>query len=271
MKKSFLLFLLISVVFAACSSDDDDDDNGIENNGVPILSVKATACVDVSARSNWTIKFNWEGGHPYYKTTLDGDTLQAVPQSDDEVAYFGKNRTENEVYMQGLMPSIYVFFSPNDYFGDVKSTNTSVPPSSILVADQSTIEGLTRADALYCSYKGIVTRSLTDVKLIHKNALLDFELIGVPSGAKLIIPYGGSTNYTPYKSGENSYKVICLTQGSSKVIVLQISGKNYSIENSIELKNDRHYTFKLRFDDVNKKLLVDDMAVTVWSSEGDLF
>ncbi|HJD76275.1 MAG TPA: hypothetical protein K8W04_09500 [Bacteroides reticulotermitis] len=267
MKRSSTFFLASGLFFmlsvTSCSSDDDSVD---EPKGIAVQSVQATSCVSLSERQDWILRLGSVWAAPSYQFTTAGKNLVGTPQNENECFHFNKKYMEGELPYMGYIPSTSIYLTHKEYYPS-NSTRTNVVLILPDVCDQSTLEGLKKADALYGGYKGVITSHITGIELIHRNTLLEFACTDMPDNYQIILPLDNSLGYTPYKVGLDSYKVICLSGGLSQNIGIRVGSDTYQADSELALKADTHYKFTLRFDKIQKKLLIENLVETVWSEE----
>lgn len=264
------LILFTLILNMSC---DDKNKYEPEYYGVPITSVEATSCVDLTGRENWKVKFGSESGRFSYQLTLNEKQMRATPMNEKEVQHFSKGYKEGTIPFQGYMPSLTILLVSDNYYPKSKTriSQPSINDELVIpnITNQTTKEGLREVDVLHCKYKGIIQNDLTEVQFTHKNALIDFELIDIPQGAKINIPLYNEINYLPYRMDSSNYRVICKIVKDQK-IEMKMGSKIYTTEPGLALKNDTHYQCKIRFDSEKEKLLIEDLRETVWSEEGDI-
>ena len=261
-KTNLIYFTLIASLFFVTSCGDDDNDE-IINKGVPINSIEASSTTSLEGRNDWVFNL---GSTVNYKFEIDGKALKATP--DSEIQYFKEKCKEGEVYMNGLMPSLSVYFQPKDYYTTILDTRTSVEPRYPNIINQETKEGLIYADILRGGYKGVVSKDIRDLKLVHENSLLDIELVNLPTGYKMEIPFVRTDlNYKPYKIKENAYRVVYAIQ-STNVYIKNGAG---SIVEKFDLPaaSDQHYTIKVYYNETTNSF-TSSSTVSGWSDVGDV-
>lgn len=259
------VILLFSGCLFSCSDDGEDD----KPEAVAVKSVEIVSCIDLTQRKDWNLRFGygWRDGI-FYNFKIDGKNISADSPKKD-LYHFDEEYKEG----QKLGPSnnTYIRFVPDGYFPMDNSELRSTPPTPPAIQDQSTLEKLIKADALFCSYEGIVTGDLKDVKFIHENVLLEFETIDIPENAEIrLMGSSGRFDITPYKVSEGNYKVIILSKipGGTNYIAIKIGEDSYNLEFNYNRESDIHHIFKLRLD--NEKLVIENMKSSIWSEDGDV-
>lgn len=256
-KSISLLMLTLSVLFGFSCSDDNDNP---EQEGLILKTVKAESCVDLSERSNWDfmLGYGWRDGIKY-NFRVDGKKIEASFQAGDAY-YFPTKYNEGDIIKPNSGDAYIRFVSP-EYFPTSKTTTRSLPAPPPQIQDQSTREKLILADALYCKYSGIVSSDLTGIELIHENILLDFQLVDVPEGAKVVI----EQNYPsikPFRENPTQYKAIVLHTGF--FLVVTVNGIHYSsyFESN---RNDTYFKFDVKINTKTKELDIENQEKSKWS------
>jgi hypothetical protein len=160
----------------------------------------------------------------------------------------------------------------------VEEKTRSTPPVPPDIANQTTMEKMLRADKLSAYYSGVVSENLTDVELTHANALLEFEVAGVPANTKVFV--NSYMTITPFKAGSNEYKAIVPAEGGEfdADVVISTGGKLYaaSLRETMQTKShpitgpgyiqrDTRYKFIAEFDSTNKILQIKEVQKSQWS------
>jgi len=247
--------VLLSGLLISCG-DDDNKEPDVEKDGVAVKTVFLTSSVDIAERPGWEF---WVAGYTYnYSITDKG--IEATPK--DKPYRFDSQYEAGGHVGEGIGPVIE-FVSP-DYY----PVSKSIGPEPPRIGDQSTPEKLLLADKLSRYYSGTVTENLTNVDLIHSNALLDFQLVDMPAGADVRV--GSITLITPYKESENHYKAIVLAEGGEfqAYITVKIEGETYTAyPTEAHMRRDTHYTFTVKFNPEKQNLYIEDLKQSVWSEE----
>lgn len=266
MKKYFYLLLVcFSAVLISCDSDNDV----VGDKGIAVKSIQASSCVDLSDRPDWVLLVDFL---PYNYKKEGNSSLMATVK--DKTCHFNAGYEKGSTVRYGSGPAIQLV-APGYY---VEKNTKSTPPLPPDVADQTTLEKMMRADKLSTYYDGIVSEDLTDVELTHANALLQFEMTGVPSNAKVFVD--SYMEITPYKAGDNKYMAIVLAEGGEfdAHIIISTGGEFYSaslretmktkshpITGPGHIQRDTHYKFTVEFDSTKKVLQIKDIEKSKWS------
>lgn len=268
MKQTFrCLAIALTLVFLySCSNDDKP-----EEKGIAVKSVKAFTTVDLSDRSDWIFKVNY---NEYNHTSNDRNINATVK---DNLSHFHSAYPEGSKVKKGQGPTIQLI-SP-DYYPKTKDVGPPTPN----ISDQSSAEKFLVADVLSCYYEGLVSEDLTEVPLTHANALLEFEIVGAPDYAEVSVfslmtikPYRISDSYGPFAYGyTNKYKAIVLAEGGefSALVAVKIGNEVYqttSLSGGSYMKRDTRYKFSVRFDEAKKTLSIEDLIKSTWSEDDNL-
>jgi len=262
--KIYLLLLPLSIIIS-CNNDDPKE----EIQGVEVKSVNAISCVDLSNRSDWEFRVM----NIPYDYTANGKNIMAKVK--EQSYYFHNSYPQGTNIPIGGGPVIQLV-SP-DYYAVEKSKST--PPLPPNIHDQTSIEKLRKADVLSNYYYGNVSEDLVNVELTHANALLEFELINIPSDAEVKV--SSYMDITPYREEDNNYKAIVLAEGGEydatisvriggtpyQVSVLSATSKSSPLPASGYILRDTHYKFTVKFDEDKKSLSIENMQRTKWSKQ----
>jgi len=259
----FTLAVIFLPVFFSCSDNDDDK----LPDEVAVKTVKAISCIDLSDREDWLLRFGyaWYKGNCYNYAITDR-IITGSPKS--QPFSFGEGYKEGDI-LSGSNGRMYIRFVSPGYFPDDTPLSKMTPAAPPAIEDQSTLDKLVKADALFCQYTDVVTSDLTNLKLIHENNLLDFETVDIPAGTVVRILGNYSINeIIPYRQDQTHYKVVILSKDMGTSIAV-CKGNNilYAVKTDFNRKADRHYTFTLRFDNDKESLVIEDLNETVWSEE----
>lgn len=265
--KKYVCLLLISVC-AGLMSCNRSDNEAAEESGIAVKSIQANSCVDLSNRANWVLLVNYLP----YNCTKEGSGLMATVH--EKACHFKASYEEGSMISYGAGPAIQLV-DPGYYVDKRTKSTAPIPPD---IADQTTLEKMLRADKLSTYYSGIVSENLTGVELTHANALLEFEVIGVPANTEVLVD--SYMRITPFKAGDNEYKAIVLAEGGEfdARIMISIGGKFYSaslretmqtrshpITGPGHIQRDTQYKFTVEFDSTNKVLKIKDVQKRQWS------
>lgn len=267
MKLNFTLLMAILACGMLLSCDDDDKKE--EPAGVAVKTVNATACVDLSNRSHWEFTVMYCP----YDYTISGKGIQATIK--DEPYHFDNSYPEGSHVSLGGGPVIRLV-APG-YYPKVETKETSPTPPDI--SDQTTPEKLLKADVLSTYYSGNVSENLTGIELTHANALLEFDLVGVPTGSEVRV--GSYMQITPYKESDNRYKAIVLAEGGEfdAYVAVQIDGtvhvvyildyvtKSSPLTGEGYIQRDTRYTFTVAFDKEKNTLTIENLQRSKWSDK----
>lgn len=258
--KSLYNLIITSLIIIAGASCNNDDAEG--KQGIAVDSVTAVPCVDLTNRAGWLLRIGY-GSPSYYKYTVHGKTISASPQN--EPYRFEKSlKPGDEV---PIASGAYIYFSSPQYLHPAKTDVSYNVPD---ISDQSTIEKLYNADLLYSVYTGKVSNHLTDVSLIHANAMLEFELLDIENETELRIN-SARLRILPYQDKINPFLYRAIVPGIdgeyNAGVMMQIDGETYNADLTEHTKTDTHYKFTVHFDKKQKKLLIENLQESKWSEE----
>lgn len=262
----FSVFSIIAVCLTAfMSSCGDDDDKELIEGRIPLKTINATSCIDLSDRSDWIFSVMYS----QYNSTINGSAI--IAEVNEKPYYFDKSYALGSSVPLGNGPVIRLV-SP-EY--NTKETKAIGPPPPN-IADQTTLKKLMAADVLSTYYSGEVLENI-DISLTHANALLDFEFKDLPVNAEVAVQ--SLVNISPYKDG-NNYKAIVLAEGGeySASISVKIGNENLSVAVPVSnptkssplpsgnyILRDTRYKFTVKYDADKKALSIDDLHRTKWS------
>lgn len=268
MKKAFYLMPVVLLSSGLFSCNDDNNDSDEKKKGLPIESVDAISCIDLSDRTDWILQVS----NNTYDYTADGKRIEAVAKKSPSC--FGSSYVEGSNVSVGVGPAIRLM-SPAYYPNKITRALGPTPPD---IRDQSTPEKLLVADMLSCYYSGIVSKNLENVQLTHANALLEFDVDGIPADAQIIV--GSYMEITPYVQN-GIYRAIVLAEGGEysaqiyvktgneirSVSVLSGLTKSLPLPGGNSIMRNTRYSFTVRYDREKESLSIENLCRTRWSGE----
>jgi len=251
MKLNYLLPAIIAVLllgFTSCSDDDKE-----EKPGTPLNKINFISNLDLSNRAGWLLHIN---NLEYTYTPTEGGII-AIPK--DKPYHFKYGVTE-------VRPSNwpYTILSSPDYF----VTSKSLPPPTPNIGDQSTLEKLRNCDRLYAVYQGAVNEEISNVELKHSDALLDFDVVGLPAGFTVKAFQLSTLEITPYKE-DNNYKAVVLANFGTYQAHVHIMKNNelHTYATIEELRSGTHYKFTVKYDEKTQKITLENLQSNPWTED----
>lgn len=244
---------VIGVLLFSCKKD-----KTVQILEIPVESVSfAIKDIDLNERRDWVLS---GGGQPY-SFTIENDTLHAVPINDPYVLRFEKQEYAFNYIGFGLI-------SPDYHKKKTTTTQRTIYATSPVrifpnITDQSTEAKLKNADALIAINYKTPSGNIKDARFIHQNVLIDFETVSLPENAVVTVLQSEETK--PFNYKPNFYKAIVV---AVPVLSVKAGDETYKVQlvHPQGLSGNTHYTFKVIFDTVNKKLSIADLAAAKWSA-----
>lgn len=250
--KSSITIFVLSVFILSCTKPEFDS-SGIE---IPIEFISfAVTDIDLSDRQDWKLF----GGNQEYSFVIQEDTLRALPLMHPYILRYSKPE-----YAFNYIG--FVLFAPNYYdnYTVQRSIYATQPTFPVFpnITDQRCETGLNSADELIAINYVTPSENIKDAKFIHKNILIDFETVGVPTDA--VVTVLQKEEIMPFNYQPQFYKAIVV---GTPEIVIKWGGETFKTQltHPNGLTGNTHYTFKVVFNADNKTLFITDLTSTVWS------
>jgi hypothetical protein len=253
------LLILSCSVFISCRKDSKVNSGKIT---VPVETLKAgVENTDISIRSNWKLVLY----HSYYIAKVNGDTVTGTPEAKPHSFLTGSD--DLMPLLPDEEPGIF-FFSVGYIDGPEFLVVKDGPPAFPNIRDQATLNDLVNADMLFGKYSGFALKNLSNIKLVHANALLDFETENLPAGAELKLLDLGRP-FTPFQYEANHYQAIVTGNWHSTTntsVSVKTATKEYKADiiNNADLKGNTRYHFKLTLN--NEQLVVENLDTSSWGA-----
>lgn len=258
---AYLYALSLFSIIVGCSNDEDSKPNEKET---PVKKIEAHINFDLSKRSDWTLSM---GGY-IYDYEIHDNKLIGTPK--DEPFHYAAGMEETNGSTEVILRS------------STPQNRLNMPKTPEFV-DQSSIEKFIIEDMLVGRYKGKVKEEITNLKLVHYNALLDFKVTNIPENAEIFIKQQDKQTITPLKDENkaNSYKAIVWSSNKYEEIklIIKISEKTYETVLREEVKKSRSLAY--HFDGIGNgsivnfigrinaedKLVIEELSIDSWAEE----
>jgi hypothetical protein len=257
--KTHHLLIIISIFCFACNEKNNPDTPQEKSFSIETLLVSST--INLSDRSNWNFHL---GGNEYIYQIKD-TLITATPK--DKPYRLIYNVDNNGAIIPITDVPLVSLFSEDYYY----PTGCSECPPKPNIKDQSTAIKLNNADMLYGAFSGMPSSNLSGIRLIHVNALLDFDVQNLPAGSTVTV--SGFEPITPLQDATDHYKAIVLPSTIGTAIVnIKTTDSTYRVEVTNSkireyVEPDKHYTFTVRFSQDTKEVVIENSIVTKWSDE----
>lgn len=257
MNKCFSGLLVALLLSMTACSDSDKTPEGELQKGIAIKSIEAISDVDLSARSGWLFRVGFSTPDcVYYNYAVEGNKLHASSADEENTYHFDKRWEEGHIL--GKASRLVCYFQDKRYF---RSTNVrSMPPERPDILDQSTEELFLIADRLEGIYTGAVRSDISALKLVHANALIEFQIEGIDANAE-VRAWSGGFPVVPLQTGVNSYKVII---DRSSYISVKVGDDVDHMDVATGFNGNVRYTVKAHWDAGTKTLIADDIKEEEW-------
>ncbi|MBW8688323.1 hypothetical protein [Chitinophaga rhizophila] len=261
--KYLLILLCFLPLFVACKKDTDTRE---DDNYIVVSNIVATPLnTDVSARTNWRLVV----GRSFYNATVKEGKIHGEATQHPHKFLITSDSTLVTPLPAAEEPRIYYYRS--GYVDDIAFLPVKEGSPLPEIHPQTDLQLLNMSDMLSGKYAGVPGQELNNVSLSHANALLDFEVLGMPAGGQLLLSEFNKL-FPPFQYNGSAQQYRAIVTGdwypSMEVkVVIRVADKTYAgvILPEKAVKGNTIYKFKLRLDTAEEKITLENMQQSVWT------